>query len=73
MAYSGVFSKVAGAVQQQIGQIVTHDAFSIGNGETTEDMVERIENLAILTVAEDMQIATEIVLACYSNSKKNNL
>ena len=73
MAYSGVFSKIAGAVQQQIGQIITHDAFSIAHGETTEDMVERVENLAIITVAEDMQIASEIVLACYSNSKKNNL
>ena len=72
MSYSGIFSKIAGAVKQQIGEIVIDDNFQIGHGESTEDMVERVENLAILSVSEDLQIGSEIVLACYFDNKNKN-
>lgn len=71
-AYSGVFSKIAATVQQQIGLIVTDDSFQINPKETTEDMVMRIENHAILAVAEDLKIGADIVLACYQDSKMKN-
>lgn len=61
--------QISAAVERRMGQLVNHDDFTIRNGEISEDLAERIEDMAILSVAKDLNVSMEVVMTCHQHVK----